>query len=461
VRGGEVGGRDAGERSLRPGQVRGALAVQEGQKGQAAGAGRCRLERRIQLRHAAAGQPQRPGHHVGCVHGADQRQPSARGGAEGRHRAAPVRGRPVAVGEDGGRGAEAQGDDTLADVARPDGRHHVVPAAGGHRAAGGQAEPRRRLRAQPSRHLLRAGEGGQRGPEPPRAAVDRIQNLALPGAAAGIEEAGPGGVPRLRPEPPGEPEVQVVVGQQDVADAGKVLRLALAQPLQLGDGVAGQGHDAEAAQPLRRAAEARDQRGVLPGRLGVVPQLGRADDLERLVEDHQPVLLGGDGHPGDLHRRGGGHRLAHGLLERRHPPLRPLLAGAVLALDERVGSVAAAQPPPVGVDQQRLGSLGAAVDSEVGRGPHAARRPGRGHRPRWGRGVGTGSLRVILPSMLHRRAARQDAPALIRRGEPARRPPGHRNPGTGTRHATPCKPRATGPGRRGGGSPGAPTERAS
>ena len=58
------------------------------------------------------------------------------------------------------------------------------------------------------------------------------------------------------------------------------------EPEQFGDGVAGEGGDAEALEPALGATEAAEEVFVLGGGLGVVPELGGADDLEGFVEDH-------------------------------------------------------------------------------------------------------------------------------------------------------------------------------
>ena len=64
-------------------------------------------------------------------------------------------------------------------------------------------------------------------------------------------------------------------------------------------------------------------------------------------------------------------RLADGGLERREPPVRVLLAGAVLSGDEVVWGAAEGQGHEgLGVHQERLCGLGAAVDPEEGASRH-------------------------------------------------------------------------------------------
>ncbi|MNP07320.1 hypothetical protein D3C76_993410 [compost metagenome] len=63
--------------------------------------------------------------------------------------------------------------------------------------------------------------------------VDVTQQLHIPPTGAHIEIAGARGVAILAAMAAGEPEVQVVVGQQDVRDSGKQIGVLFFRPEQL------------------------------------------------------------------------------------------------------------------------------------------------------------------------------------------------------------------------------------
>ena len=110
---------------------------------------------------------------------------------------------------------------------------------------------------------------------------------------------------------------------------------------------------------LLAAAEAFDQRGVLGRGFGVVPQLGRPDDLAMLVQDHKAMLLSTDAerphrHRGRPRRR---QRTKHRTAQRVHPPGRILLPRTGRPLHKRMPGVAAALRRPTFIHQQGLGPL--------------------------------------------------------------------------------------------------------
>ena len=98
-------------------------------------------------------------------------------------------------------------------------------------------------------------------------------------------------------------------------------------------------------------------RGGLGRRLGVVPELRRAEGPAPVVEQDHPVLLPGDRDRRDLGRAGRGHRLGQPV----PPRLRLLLAAR--GLRDRVrGAARGDQRAGVGVADLDLGRLGRAVD---------------------------------------------------------------------------------------------------
>lgn len=196
--------------------------------------------------------------------------------------------------------------------------------------------------------------------------VDAVEDFANPGAAADVEVGGAGAVAVFGAELAGEVEVEVFVRQKDVADAGEVLGFILLKPEEFGDGVAGERDDAEAPEPGIAAAEAFEEFAILRRGFGIVPQLGGADDLHRLIEDDETMLLAGDADGCDgtawmICQSGG-----DGGLQCVDPPLRLLFACAGGPLDECVLRVAAAEDGAVCLKQEGFGALGSAVDAEIG-----------------------------------------------------------------------------------------------
>jgi hypothetical protein len=363
----KVGGGDAGEGSASVRQVGGALAVEEGEEDEAVGSGGCGGECEFDVVHGFAEGIEGLRDDVGRVHGADEGEPAVGGGTEWGDVARGVEHRLIVEGVNGGRGAEAERDDAFADVAGADGSHHIVSTTSGDDAGLRKAEVSGYFGAQGADWFVDGDERRESGEELAGAAIDGVEDFAGPAARADVEEGSAGGVTVLGAHATGEPEVEVFVRQEDVADACEVFGLVILEPEELGDGVAGERNDPKALEVGLFAAEEFDELLVFGRGLGVVPELGGADDVVVLVEDDQAVLLAGDTER--LHGFAGRLResLANGRAEGIDPPLGLLLAGTRLAFDERVESVAAAEGGSIFVDQQGLGALCAAVNSEIHR----------------------------------------------------------------------------------------------
>ena len=160
--------------------------------------------------------------------------------------------------------------------------------------------------------------------------VDEPQQVEPVPALGGRPVTGARGVAPIRHGPTGEPEVQPIVGQHHPGHAGECTGLAPTEPRQFGHGEGSHRHAPGGLRPTLGGQEI-EQPQCVGCRLGVVPELGRAQHPVVPIEDHQAVLLSGHGQP--LHvgwpglllrcfsQRGG-----HGLHQRRPPPLRCLLA---------------------------------------------------------------------------------------------------------------------------------------
>ena len=195
----------------------------------------------------------------------------------------------VADRERGAAGPEAQGEVARAEPETQGGRH-VVARPGADR----------RSRAPPTRRRRRPG----RAPRGARVSqsmsvADQAQEVVAVAGLAGRPVPGSRGVAPVGGPSAGQAEGQPVVRQQDGRGAPEGLGLAAAQPVQLGDGEAGDGDAAAGGGPAARppGSAARSIAGV-GRRLGVVPELGGPQHLAVVAEDDEPVLLRGDGDGG-------------------------------------------------------------------------------------------------------------------------------------------------------------------
>jgi hypothetical protein len=147
------------------------------------------------------------------------------------------------------------------------------------------------------------------------------------------------------------------VRQENATHPGERLGLVLSQPGQLGDGERRYGHAAARGGPRARTQPVY-QYGRLRRRLGVVPELGRAQHAVARVQHHHSVLLARDSHRVGSRRA----RLRVRSLERRRPGSRVLLrAGRRHWRVQRAS--ARDQTPVVGVANLHLGGLRRRVDS--------------------------------------------------------------------------------------------------
>ncbi len=303
------------EGARRPGPVRGPLPVEVRDQHQAAGTG-WGLEG--QVVESAVMQAEQPRHGVGDlggVHGADQRQVAARRIGEPGDGTGGVGAGLLADRERGAARAEAERE-----VARP----QSEAERGRHVVACARRDQRARARPLPGHSGRRQNLGERRCPVHPL--IDQLEQVVSVAPLGGRPVARAGGVTPVSGPASREPEGQPVVGQQHRGGAAEHVRLAAVQPHELGDGEARQGDAATGRRPLRRATgQPADQLVGVRGGLGVVPELGRPQDLPGPVQHDQPVLLCRHRH--DRRRVRAGHAgLGAGGVERPLPFTRVLLA---------------------------------------------------------------------------------------------------------------------------------------
>ncbi len=360
-----VGGPHAMQHAGAVGQVRGALPIQVGQHQKAVCAWGDGLHGGLQLFMVPAKHVANLLGHDGDVHRADQWQPLIGAIAKSGDLA-------LAIHDGGGRdavecaaGAKAGGDDAGLDVPGADSAHHVIPTACADDDIRAEAPFFGEIRAQ--RAMSLAG-GAQRRQHLPYPRVDEVDQFVAPFAGADVEDAHAGGIAIFHALHAAEPEVDVVVRQQDGLGFGKVLRLLLLHPHDLGDGVAGQHGIAGEVNDAGLTAEfVGDLRTLCLGG-GIAPQLGRADDLVLGIEGDEAVLLTADADAADVFFLGADllEALFDAGLHRLQPDLGILFqVPRRQAWDEAVVLAAAGQDlAAVEVQNDGLSALGAAVDAE-------------------------------------------------------------------------------------------------
>ena len=154
-------------------------------------------------------------HHLGRhgdVHRAKQGQPAIRRVAERGDLAFGIDDRLFRAGVDRSARAEARGDHAFAGVAGADRTHHVVAAARAHQHVRLQAELLRRGRLQRARRLITRNQAREFRRE---IGIDGFQHRARPFAFAHIQQGRAAGVAVFHHLLAGEPEVEVVMRQEN------------------------------------------------------------------------------------------------------------------------------------------------------------------------------------------------------------------------------------------------------
>ena len=262
------------------------------------------------------------------------------------------------IGLVGGQGREddARGAEHQRDRARP---LDTDPERGGRAVTGTRCHGHARRGA--------AGDLGrlQRARHPRLGQLERIQHGAREATLRDIEQQRPGGVGDVDRPLAAEPQPDVVLGQQHVADARIDVRLVRAQPQQLGGREAGQGAVArQGDQPLE--THALLDLGALRRRALVVPEDRRPQHALLFVQRHEPVHLAREPDTGDLMGAERGDRL----LAARPPVLGRLLRPARPRLREAVVALGPGDDGPAGCHGQRLDTGRADVETHSHRAGH-------------------------------------------------------------------------------------------
>ena len=198
--------------------------------------------------------------------------------------------------------------------------------------------------------------------------IDRRDGAFVPPQPADIHEARPRGVPVFHVGTPRQPEVQIIMGEEDRRQPGVTFGLVPLEPEDLRGGKAdGRGDPQPGDGPPPAPERGHDLVRLADGR-GIVPELGRPDDAALGVERDEAVLLARDADSDDLPRIDLGlpQGRGHGSLCGRDPDGRILFARAgAEPRDHNMGGLPPAENPAgSGVDDQGFGSLGPGIDAD-------------------------------------------------------------------------------------------------
>ena len=274
-------GAEAGQHAGRVGPVRCPLAVEVRDEHQPTCAGG-----RIECQRVELGvvDGEESGHGVGDlgrVHGTDQWEEAARGIGEPGHRAGRITRSGVRDRERGATRPEAEGEIARAQT-QAQRRGHVVARPGGHRDPGA---------APLAGDGVRGEHVGQH-----RVPVDVLahepEKFVAVAAFTGRPVPRTRGITPIGGPPTREPEGEPVVREEDGRDALERLGFVPPQPMQFGDGEAGDGDTAARVSPGGPApGQGAQQHARVGGRLRVVPELGRAQSLAVLTHNDETMLL--------------------------------------------------------------------------------------------------------------------------------------------------------------------------
>ena len=265
-------------------------------------------------------------------------------------------------GGDEQRAAGAEGDiaPALAHDARAHGSRGVVAGARHDLHARAEAQRFGDLALQRAHHLVAFVQGGELF----FADAAHGAHLAAPAAVFHVQQQHARSIRKIGAEGARKAVCQIVFGQHDLGDPGKVFRLVVAHPQNFGGGEAGKG---DVARPLRQLVFAHRLVQVRRLRFGaaVVPEDGGADDVVVFIQRHQPVHLPaeGDAFYGGLVlpvQQGGDARQ-----RRRVPVFGALFAPARLRVVHGVTLGVLRQNGAVRRHQQEFCPAGAQVDADV------------------------------------------------------------------------------------------------
>ena len=176
------------------------------------------------------------------------------------------------------------------------------------------------------------------------------------------------GVTVFHADAAGEDKIQVIVGQQDMAESLEILRFMSLQPQNLGRGVAGEHGITDKANDTRRTSEVTGDFSTFRHGAGIAPELGRADHLGLGVEGNEAVLLPRNTDGTDLASSAAQltNYLMNGGIKRLHPGGGMLFHRTRRQTGEDIVSAAGMSDdlPSFRIERYRLGALRSTIDTE-------------------------------------------------------------------------------------------------
>ncbi len=135
-----------------------------------------------------------------------------------------------------------------------------------------------------------------------RSSPSAIDHVERPAAADDIEERGSGSVGDFGGELAGQPEADIVLREQQLADAFEVVRFVVAHPEQFGKSEAGEDRVGDRFEDLFASHGPVDEIDLGLAAL-VAPDEGGADHGVGAVEDDQAMHLAGEADAADVRGR--------------------------------------------------------------------------------------------------------------------------------------------------------------
>ena len=221
----EIGRREAEEGAGAFGEIGAAFAREEWQTQSPVGTGRGRGNEVFQFVDRDSESASRQLRRDRGVHGAAERQPVPGCITEGGDLTLGIADRLVRAGEDRSRCAYAHDDDTRVDGARAQCSHHVVTAAGTDESAFGESEFAAGVSAQAACSCSRGEDFRHASGE---ARSDGLHDFRHELARGDVEKTGARCISGLADRVAGEPQVDVVVRQEDEREALMVFGLFFA-----------------------------------------------------------------------------------------------------------------------------------------------------------------------------------------------------------------------------------------
>ena len=191
-----------------------------------------------------------------------------------------------------------------------------------------------------------------------------LQHFLAPALVLHVQQQHTGSIGIVTAMHTGEDIVDVVLGQHDLCDLRKVLRLFFLHPQDLGSCEAGEGDVGSEGRQLLLADDTVQVINLLGG-TAVIPQDGGADDIVLRIQNHQTVHLAAAADTGHLAAVKTGQQFGNTFHNGLLPVLGGLLAPAGIGEFQGIFFGDCVHDPAFPVHQQQLGSGGAQINTDI------------------------------------------------------------------------------------------------